>query len=214
MPSRTRIKICGLRSQEALQACIQAGADAVGFVLYPPSPRAVDVAQAAQLAKLLPPWVSPVVLLVNPQEDQVQEVIQHIPNALLQFHGDESPAFCGQFKRPFLKAIRMKADTQLSAEAERFAQAQGLLVDSWSEQYGGTGHTFDWRWLDGYGEDHPPLILSGGLEAGNVGEAVKQIQPYGVDVSSGVESQRGVKSLEKIAAFCQAVQAADWANRI
>lgn len=206
---RTRIKICGLRTVEAVQTCIQSGADAVGFVFYAPSPRAVTPMQAKPLAANLGPWVTPVALFVNPSEDEVDAVLKAIPNALLQFHGDEPPEFCAQFGQPFMKAIRMKEGVDLRFELDRFNRAQGVLVDSWSEQFGGSGHTFDWSLLAEASDCGVPLILSGGLSDGNVAEAIKQVKPYGVDVSSGVESQRGVKSLEKIASFCKAVHLAD-----
>ncbi|MDH4396450.1 MAG: phosphoribosylanthranilate isomerase [Limnobacter sp.] len=206
---RTRIKICGLRTLEAVQTCVQSGADAVGFVFYAPSPRAVTPLQAKPLALALGPWVTPVALFVNPTVAEVSEVLRAIPNALLQFHGDESPEFCAQFAQPFMKAIRMKEGIDLRLELDRFNQAQGVLVDSWSEHFGGSGHTFDWSLLAEVSGCGVPLILSGGLSDGNVAEAIKQVKPYGVDVSSGVESHRGVKSPEKIVSFCRAVHLAD-----
>ncbi|HEY1058805.1 MAG TPA: phosphoribosylanthranilate isomerase [Limnobacter sp.] len=206
---RTRIKLCGLQTFETVQACVQAGADAVGFVMYPPSVRHVSVEQAARLACHLGAWQTPVVLFVNPEVDLVRQVIQAIPQVLLQFHGDETAEFCQQFNRPYLKAIRMKADTDLQQASTEFASAQALLVDSWSEAYGGSGHTFDWSLLPKPGELKQALVLSGGLDEANVGEAIRAVWPYGVDVSSGIESARGVKDIQKIARFCAAVQAAD-----
>lgn len=206
---RTRIKICGLRTSQAIQTCVESGADAVGFVFYAPSPRAVTPPEAEVLASQLGPWITPVALFVNPSEAEVDAVLEAIPNALLQFHGDESPEFCAQFGQPFMKAIRMKEGVNLRFELERFKRAQGVLVDSWSEHFGGSGHTFDWSLLAEVSGFGTPLILSGGLSDGNVAEAIKQVKPYGVDVSSGVESSRGVKSSEKIASFCKAVRLAD-----
>lgn len=206
---RTRIKICGLRTSQAVQTCVESGADAVGFVFYAPSPRAVTPSEAKSLACQLGPWMTPVALFVNPSESEVDNVLKAIPNALLQFHGDESPAFCAQFAQPFMKAIRMKEGVNLKFELDRFKMAQGVLVDSWSEHFGGSGHTFDWSLLAEVSGIGTPLILSGGLTDGNVAEAIKQVKPYGVDVSSGVESNRGVKSSEKIASFCKAVRLAD-----
>lgn len=206
---RTRIKICGLRTLEAVRTCVQSGADAVGFVFYPPSPRAVTPFEAKPLASSLGPWVTPVALFVNPTVTEVSEVLDAIPNALLQFHADEPPEFCAQFDQPFMKAIRMKEGVDLRFELDRFHKAQGVLVDSWSEHFGGSGHTFDWSLLSEVAGCGMPLILSGGLSDGNVAEAIKQVKPYGVDVSSGVESHRGVKSLEKIVSFCKAVHVAD-----
>jgi phosphoribosylanthranilate isomerase len=150
-----------------------------------------------------------VALFVNPTAAEVAAVLEAIPNALLQFHGDEPPAFCNQFGQPFMKAIRMKEGVDLRSELDVFHQAQGVLVDSWSEHFGGSGHTFDWSLLAAVSGCGVPLILSGGLSDGNVAEAIKQVKPYGVDVSSGVESHRGVKSPEKIVSFCKAVHEAD-----
>ncbi|WP_394672473.1 phosphoribosylanthranilate isomerase [Limnobacter sp.] len=206
---RTRIKLCGFQTEDTVRAATRAGADAVGFVFYPPSPRHVEVQQAGQLARCLGAWQTPVALFVNPQADFVNSVIVEIPNVLLQFHGDESPEFCGSFQRPYLKAIRMKAGVDLRLESSRFHSAQALLVDSWSEAYGGTGHTFDWSLLPKADELKQALVLSGGLDASNVEQAIHGLRPYGVDVSSGIESTRGVKSIEKIETFCKAVQKAD-----
>ena len=206
---RTRIKLCGFQTEDTVRAATRAGADAVGFVFYPPSPRHVEVQQAGQLARCLGAWQTQVALFVNPQADFVNSVIVEIPNVLLQFHGDESPEFCGSFQRPYLKAIRMKAGVDLRLESSRFHSAQALLVDSWSEAYGGTGHTFDWSLLPKADELKQALVLSGGLDASNVEQAIQGLRPYGVDVSSGIESTRGVKSIEKIEMFCKAVQKAD-----
>lgn len=206
---RTRIKLCGFQTEDTVRAAAQAGADAIGFVFYPPSPRNVDVAQAGLLARCLGAWQTPVALFVNPQPELVWSVIAEIPNVLLQFHGDESPAFCESFQRPFMKAVRMKAGVDLIAESVKFHSAQAILVDSWSEAYGGTGHTFDWSLLPKANELKQALVLSGGLDERNVAQAIAALKPYGVDVSSGIESARGVKSIEKIEKFCSAVQKAD-----
>ncbi|MBU0783090.1 MAG: phosphoribosylanthranilate isomerase [Gammaproteobacteria bacterium] len=206
---RTRIKLCGFQTEDTVRAAAQAGADAVGFVFYPPSPRNIAPAEAGRLARCLGAWQTPVALFVNPQPELVQSVIAEIPHVLLQFHGDESAEFCESFGRPFIKAIRMKAGVDLLAESARFHAAQALLVDSWSEAYGGTGHTFDWSLLPKPGELKQALVLSGGLDESNVAQAVLGLKPYGVDVSSGIESARGIKSIEKIEKFCTAVQKAD-----
>ncbi|BET25956.1 phosphoribosylanthranilate isomerase [Limnobacter thiooxidans] len=206
---RTRIKLCGFQTEDTVRAATRAGADAIGFVFYPPSPRNVDVVRAGQLARCLGAWQTPVALFVNPQLELVQSVIAEIPNVLLQFHGDESPEFCESFQRPFMKAVRMKPGVDLIAESVKFYSAQAILVDSWSEAYGGTGHTFDWSLLPKAGELKQALVLSGGLDECNVAQAIAGLQPYGVDVSSGIESARGVKCIEKIEKFCMAVQKAD-----
>ena len=206
---RTRVKLCGFQTEDTVRAAAHAGADAVGFVFYPPSPRHIAPADAARLAKCLGTWQTPVALFVNPQPELVQTVIAEIPHVLLQFHGDESADFCESFSRPFIKAIRMKAGVDLLAESARFHVAQALLVDSWSEAYGGTGHTFDWSLLPKPGQLRQALVLSGGLDESNVAQAILGLKPYGVDVSSGIESARGVKSIEKIEKFCKAVQKAD-----
>lgn len=209
---RTRIKICGLKDEQAVLACRDAGADAVGFVFYEPSVRNIQIELAGQLAKLLGPWQTPVALFVNPEIKFVEEVIRHIPNVLLQFHGDESPQFCESFKRPFMKAIRMKPGVDLVEQSLLFSSAIGLLVDSWSEGFGGSGHAFEWSLLPDQAKLAQPMILSGGLTDQNICQALSQIRPYGVDVSSGVEAQRGVKCVSKIKAFCEAVHVADRNN--
>lgn len=206
---RTRIKLCGFQTEDTVRAARDSGADAVGFVFYPPSPRNIEVDVAARLARCLGAWQTPVALFVNPDKCFVDEVIVAIPNVLLQFHGDESPEYCESFNRPFIKAIRMKAGVNLLEESARFHAAQALLVDSWSEAYGGTGHTFDWSLLPKAGELRQALVLSGGLDESNVAQAIAALKPYGVDVSSGIESARGVKSIEKIEVFCKAVHKAD-----
>lgn len=206
---RTRIKLCGFTTQDTVLAASRAGADALGFVFYPPSPRHVELDQAVELVRCMSAWQVPVALFVNPSPTLVLEVIKRIPNVVLQFHGDESAEFCDGFSSPYLKAVRMKAGVDLLEESCKYPNAQALLVDSWSESYGGTGHTFDWSLLPKQGELKQGLVLSGGLDETNVAMAIQNIKPYGVDVSSGIESQRGVKSIEKIEAFCKAVYAAD-----
>lgn len=207
---RTRIKICGLKSRSAIVACKDAGADAVGFVFYPPSPRSVTVDQAAELAQHLGPWQTPVALFVNPTAAEVIEVIGQVPTILLQFHGDETSKFCESFARPYIKAIRMKAGVDLLAESKKFGSAQALLLDSWSSGFGGSGHTFDWSLLSEFDQSPQTWILSGGLDCTNVAQAIQQHKVYGVDVSSGVEVSPGLKSETRIAAFCRAVQQADF----
>lgn len=205
--SRTRIKICGLTRPEDVRAAVEAGADAVGFVFYPPSPRALDAERAAALAALLPPFVTAVGLFVNPESAQVAEVLARVPLQLLQFHGDESEADCARYGRPWIKAARMRPGVDLLEFASCHPRASGILVDAFVDGYGGGGKTFDWSLIPaGFGR---PLVLSGGLDADNVGEAIRRVRPWAVDVSSGVESARGIKDAAKIAAFIAGVRNAD-----
>ena len=206
--SVTRIKICGITRVEDALAAAHCGADAIGLVFYERSPRHVSIAQAAQLAAALPPFVSVVGLFVNAEAALVREVLANVPLDLLQFHGDESPEYCAQFAMPYLKAIRVKAGVDLLQCAAHFHAAKGLLLDAHVEGIpGGTGATFDWSLIP----KHLPLpvILSGGLAAENVAAAIKQVQPYAVDVSSGVEGGKGIKDAAKIARFIQEVKQAD-----
>jgi len=200
----TRVKICGITRVEDALAAANSGADAIGLVFYERSPRHVVIAQAAQLAAALPPFVSVVGLFVDAEAALVREVLASVPLDLLQFHGDESPEYCAQFARPFLKAIRVKAGVDLLQCAARFHAAKGLLLDAHVEGIpGGTGATFDWSLIP---PRLPlPVILSGGLDAENVASAIKQVRPYAVDVSSGVESGKGIKDAAKIARFIQEV---------
>ncbi|MDR1062944.1 MAG: phosphoribosylanthranilate isomerase [Azoarcus sp.] len=209
--SRTRIKICGLTRPQDVIAAVEAGADAVGFVFYPPSPRTVSFAQAAELAALLPPFVTAVGLFVDPQADFVAEALRRASLQLLQFHGDESDARCAALSAlggiPWIKAIRMHAGVDLLESSASHPGARGLLVDAFVEGFGGGGKTFDWSLLPaGSGR---PLVLAGGLDPGNVGEAVRRVRPWAVDVSSGVEITKGVKDAAKIAAFVAEVRKAD-----
>lgn len=211
---RTRTKLCGLRTGDDVRAAVAAGADAVGFVLYPPSPRAVDVSQTARLAALLPPWVTPVALFVNPSVDEVNAALAAMPRLTLQFHADEDNAFCRQFGAPFIKAARMHAGLNLVEFAQSYPDASAILVDALVQGYGGGGHAFDWSWLPQPGQLTQPLILSGGLTVDNVAQAIASVQPYAVDVSSGIERSRGQKCPQQMAAFCRAVAAADAGSRV
>ena len=204
----TRIKICGITRSEDALACAQAGVDAIGLVLYPPSPRHVTAAQAAAIARALPPFVTTVGLFVNPAAEQVDAVLNEVHLDVLQFHGDEPPAFCASFGVPYLKAIRVKAGVDLVQCAIRYQQAQGLLLDAYVEGTpGGTGQSFDWELIP---TGLPlPVILSGGLEPANVAEAIRRVRPCAVDVSSGVEAAKGIKDAAKIAAFIEGVSSAD-----
>jgi phosphoribosylanthranilate isomerase len=201
-----RIKICGLTREEDARAAIAAGADALGFVFYPPSPRCVDLDRAARLARLAPPFVSAVGLFVNAEPKDVREALSAAPLHLLQFHGDEDEAYCRQFDRPYIKAARMKPGFDLLQYALAFPTAQAILADAFAEAYGGGGKTFDWRLIpSGLPK---PLVLSGGLDETNVGEAVARVRPAAVDVSSGVEAAKGIKDAAKIRAFVAAARAA------
>ena len=205
--SRTRIKICGLTRAQDVRAAVDHGADAIGFVFYASSPRAVSIAQAAELVALLPPFVASVGLFVNATADEVNCVLERVPLQLLQFHGDEVEADCARFGRPWIKAARMRAGVDLVEFASLHPGASGILVDAFVEGYGGGGKTFDWSLIPrGFGR---PLVLSGGLDADNVVDAVRRIRPWAVDVSSGVESDKGIKDTAKIAAFIAGVRDAD-----
>jgi phosphoribosylanthranilate isomerase len=204
---RTRIKICGLTREADVDAAVGAGADAIGFVLYDKSPRHVTAARAAELARRLPPFVTPVLLLVNASMALRDEALQAVPNALLQFHGDETPADCRQAGRAYIRAARMGAGFDLLDFARAHADSQAVLADALVEGYGGGGHVFDWSLIP---DDLPArLILSGGLHAGNVGEAIQRLRPWAVDVSSGVEQAKGIKDAGKMREFCEAVRKAD-----
>lgn len=201
---RTRIKICGLTRKQDVRAAVEAGADAIGFVFYPPSPRYVSFERAAELARLVPPFVSIVGLFVNPERDFVNEALAKAPLQVLQFHGDEQETSCLGFGLPYIKAARMRPGLDLLKYAACFPSAQGLLVDAFVEGYGGGGETFDWSLIPR--ELPVPLILSGGLHAGNVADAVRRVRPWAVDVSSGVEAAKGIKDAVRIIEFVAGVQ--------
>ena len=204
----TRIKICGITRVEDALAAARSGADAIGLVFYERSPRYVSLAQAKQLAEALPPFVTVVGLFVNAKASFVREVLASVPLDMLQFHGDEPAEFCAQFAKPYLKAIRVKAGVDLLQCASDFRNAKGLLLDAHVEGIaGGTGATFDWALIP---KQLPlPVILSGGLNVGNVVAAIKQVRPYAVDVSSGVEASKGIKDAAKIAVFINEVKNID-----
>jgi phosphoribosylanthranilate isomerase len=217
---RTRIKICGLTREEDVDAAVAAGADAVGFVLYAPSPRYVSAKRAAELASRLPPFVTPVFLFVNAPATEIIAACAHVPTAFLQFHGDETPETCLQSGRPFMRAARIPVDEKLTAGgtpfdlvkyAEDFKAAQAILLDAHVEGYGGGGKTFNWSLLPPSVNAH--LVLSGGLTPANVTDGILQVRPrcktLAVDVSSGVEISKGIKSADKIHQFVAAVRAAD-----
>ena len=206
---RTRIKICGITREEDLRAAVDHGADALGFVFYPPSPRYLDHEHAARLARAMSPFVTLVGLFVNEEADKVRETIARVPLQLLQFHGDEDAAYCRQFGLPYIKAARVRPGLDLLEYAASFPDARGLLLDAFVDGYGGAGKTFDWALIP---PALPlPLILSGGLDAANVGEAIRNVRPWAVDVSSGVESpgHKGIKDAARIAAFINGVRNAE-----
>jgi len=204
---RTRIKICGLTRAEDVAAAVDAGADAIGFVFYDKSPRHIAPERAAELARKLPPFVVPVGLFVNAGAVEIARAVALIPNLLLQFHGDETPAQCRSAGRPYLRAVRMAPGFDLLDFARSYADAQGLLLDAFVEGYGGGGKVFDWSLVPrGVAL---PLVLSGGLNAANVAAGIVQVRPWAVDVSSGVESAKGIKDALAIRRFCDAVREAD-----
>ena len=204
---RTRIKICGLTREQDVDAAVDAGADAVGFVLYERSARHVSIARLMELAKRLPPFVTPTCLFVNASPDLIDEAIAAVPHALLQFHGDEGREQCEQPGRPYLRAIRMAPGIDLLDCASGFASAAGLLLDAFVEGYGGGGKVFDWSQIP---PGVPlPVVLSGGLNPANVIDGVMHVRPWAVDVSSGVEQAKGIKDAALIRRFCEAVREAD-----
>lgn len=201
---RVRVKICGITRPEDAAAAAAAGADAIGLVFHAPSPRAVNIEQARAVIAALPPFVSRVGLFVNAAAGTVREHLAALPLDLLQFHGDESPEFCDSLGHPWIKALRMHPDLDLAAVMEAWRGAAGILLDAWHPAVpGGSGERFDWARIPA--ERPRPLILAGGLEAGNIEQAVRTTRPYAVDVSSGVEQDKGIKDPAKIAAFIQGV---------
>ena len=207
MNNRTRIKICGLTREGDVDEAVAAGADAVGFVLYEKSPRHVTAARAGELARRLPPFVTPVLLFVNAAPAGVATALAAVPNALLQFHGDETAAECAAAARPYLRAARMAPGFDLLDFAARYHGAQALLLDAHVEAYGGAGKAFDWSLVP---PGVPlPVVLSGGLNPANVADGLRRLRPWAVDVSSGVESAKGIKDAGLMRRFCQAVRQFD-----
>jgi phosphoribosylanthranilate isomerase len=204
----TAVKICGITRIEDALAAARAGAHAIGLVFAPGSPRLVDQERAAAIVRALPPFVTPVALFVDPAPALVRAVIERVKPQLLQFHGAEEPDYCEGFGMPFLKAVRVRAGVDLLQYARQYARAQGLLLDAFVEgNHGGTGAVFDWSLIPR--ELALPIVLAGGLDPGNVGEAVRRVRPWAVDVSSGVEAGRGIKDAAKVAAFIRGVRDAD-----
>lgn len=200
-----RIKICGITRVEDALAAAEAGADAIGLVFYPASPRAVSPAVALRIIRALPPFVTSVGLFVDATAAQINAVLEEVPLDLLQFHGDESAAFCNQFGRPYLKALRVRAGDDLNALAGQWPDAAGILLDSYKDGVpGGTGEIFDWSLIPALRDW--PLVLAGGLTAENVVHAIAQASPWAVDVSGGVEQAKGIKDAGKIYSFVHEVK--------
>jgi phosphoribosylanthranilate isomerase len=205
---RTRVKICGLTRGPDVAAAAELGADAIGLVFYARSPRAVGVEEARALLACSPPFVTSVGLFVNADPDYVRAVLERVPIDLLQFHGDEPPGYCGAFGRPWIKAVRVRHGVDLLGQRRRYHAALGLLLDAFDPSaVGGTGRRFDWGLVPP--ALAPRIVLAGGLDATNVAEAIRRVRPYGVDVSGGVESEKGRKDRVKIAAFMKGVKHGD-----
>jgi len=205
---RTRVKICGLTRVADLKAAAELGADAIGLVFHAPSPRAVEIEQARALCACLPPFVTSVGLFVDARVDQVRATLERVPLALLQFHGEEPPEYCAAFGRPWIKAIRMRPGADLGALRQRYAAAVGLLLDAYDPaRAGGTGRCFDWDLVPA--DLAPHIVLAGGLDPVNVAEAIRRVRPFAVDVSGGVEADKGIKDRQKMAAFMKGVNDGD-----
>jgi phosphoribosylanthranilate isomerase len=218
MNSRTRIKLCGLSQPQDIQAAVEQGADAIGLVFYAQSPRYLSPQQASALIRGLPPYITVVGLFVNASLAQVQDVLQQVPLGMLQFHGDETPQQCAAIAaataRPFMRALRVSPDTKAGDLVEcdlayRHASPyfSALLLDTWVDAYGGSGKVFDWSLVPA--ELAPRVVLSGGLSASNVTDAVTRVRPYAVDVSSGIEREKGIKDAGKMHDFVRAIRKAD-----
>lgn len=200
----TRIKICGIKHLDDALKAVECGADAIGLIFVEKSPRYSSLAAARVVAESLPPFVTVVGLFMDATAETVREALKVVPLNLLQFHGEESPAFCDQFGLPYIKVLRMRDNVNVVAFAQEYPNAAGILLDTYHEKGGGTGQTFDWSLIP---EDMPlPLILAGGLNPENVASAVERVKPYAVDVSSGVESEPAIKDHNKIEQFIKEVQ--------
>ena len=205
---RTRVKICGITRVEDAISAVNAGADAIGLVFYAPSPRALTITQAQQIVAALPPFVSVVGLFVNALKTEIESVLSKVRLDILQYHGDETASDCQQINLPYYKAIRVKADTNLLQYEAEFKSAKALLLDTFSETaVGGTGQVFEWGLIPK--NLSKPVILAGGLTVENIVSAIQQVRPYAVDVSGGVEQNKGIKDAAKIAAFMRGVSNAD-----
>ncbi|KTB61366.1 phosphoribosylanthranilate isomerase [Pseudomonas syringae] len=203
--SAVRSKICGITRIEDALAAVEAGADAIGLVFYPKSPRAVTIQQARAIIAALPPFITTVGLFVNASRCELNETLEAVALDLLQFHGDETPEECDGYHRPYIKALRVKAGDDIAQTCRAYRNARGVLLDTYVEGVpGGTGETFDWALIPD--DLDKPVILAGGLTSANVAQAIAQVRPYAVDVSGGVEKSKGIKDREKILAFMSAVQ--------
>ncbi len=209
----TRIKICGITRPEDARAVADSGADAIGLVFYSRSPRVVDIDRAAEIVAALPPFVSSVALFVDASADHIERVLRDVPVDMIQFHGEESPGFCRQFGRPWMKALRVRPGLDIPSLCEQYAEGRAILLDAWKDGVpGGTGLQFDWALAPvALGL---PVVLAGGINEHNVARAVATVCPYAVDVSGGVESSPGIKDAVKIADFVAAVRAADQGVKI
>jgi phosphoribosylanthranilate isomerase len=197
---RTRVKICGFTRCEDAAYAASLGVDAIGLVFYPPSPRYVNLEQAAAIARSLPAFVSVVALFVNAEPTLIRQVLQQVPVDCLQFHGEEQADACRLYGKPYIKALRMQTDTQVSELENQFQDASGLLLDAYHPQIqGGTGDVFDWDLIPV--TRSLPIILAGGLTAENAAQAIRTVKPYALDVSSSVEAEKGIKDVAKMAAF-------------
>ena len=204
----TRLKICGITSVQDAATAVAAGADAIGLVFYPDSPRCVSADKAREIISSLPPFITTVGLFVNASQDEVKAVLDRVALDLLQFHGKEDPGFCVSFGRPYIKAVRVRERSDLDTVAVDYSSAAGVLLDSYQKGVpGGTGETFNWGLIPP--DMTIPVILAGGLKPSNVAEAIRKVCPYAVDVSSGVESSPGVKNEQAIHAFARAVSSAN-----
>jgi len=205
---RTRVKICGFTRAEDAAYAAQLGVDAIGLVFYPPSPRNVDIDRAVEIVKALPAFVSVVALFVDEQESRIREVLEQVPIDCLQFHGDEPPAACRLYDKRYMKAVRMQGGIDVSDLALQYHDAAGLLLDAYHPgAKGGTGSRFDWDLIP----EHCvlPIVLAGGLDINNARQAVQTVRPYALDVSSGVETEKGIKDALKMAAFVREVNEGD-----
>ena len=201
---RVRVKICGITRLEDAVAAAASGADAIGLVFYPGSPRCIDTDTAAAIISVLPPFISKVGLFVNQNASEIESILRQVSLDYLQFHGEESPDECGRYNKPYIKSMRMEEKIRLTAEVKKYHGSSSLLLDAHvTGMAGGTGQTFDWSRIPA--SLNKPIILAGGLTPGNVKTAITSVRPYGVDVSSGVEKSKGIKDPEKIASFIREV---------